>query len=59
MSAEQTHLDSRAERRRVLLEERRAQQKLEHTPEFQARQRRNLRAVRRHGIRKHAKERTK
>ena len=43
MSAEQTHLDSRAERRRVLLEERRAQQKLEHTPEFQARQRRNLR----------------
>ena len=43
MSSEQPHLDARADRRRVLLDERRAHQKLEHTAEFQAKQRRNLR----------------
>ena len=40
MSGEE--MKARTERRHVLLDERRAQQKLEHTPEFQAKQRRNL-----------------
>lgn len=41
MSGEE--LNARAERRRALLDERRAHVKLERTPEFRARQRRNLR----------------
>lgn len=40
MSGEE--MKARTERRRVLLDERRAQQQLEHFPEFQAKQRRNL-----------------
>jgi len=43
VSAGQPHLGGRAERRRLLLEERRVQQKTEHSAVFQARQRRNLR----------------
>lgn len=43
MSAEQPHLEARAERRRVLIDERRLQDKMEHSAAFQAKQRRNLR----------------
>ena len=42
MSTEQPQHEARAERRRVLLDERRAQEKVEHSPAFLAKQRRNL-----------------
>jgi cytochrome c oxidase subunit II len=43
MSTDTPHLDSRADRRKVILDERRAQDKVEHSAAFQAKQRHNLR----------------